>query len=283
VTRVALVADRSSTELFADGPLLLAALKDVGIAAEIVPWGNGTHWAAFDAALIRTTWDYILDREAFLDWAARVSTLTRLANSVEVLQWNTDKRYLRDLEAAGVATVPTMWVDRGEAVPVVEWDDFVVKPSISAGARLSARYRRGDDPSDHIRDIHAIGAVAMIQPYVPSVDKEGETGTYVFGGRVSHAIRKGTILESSRPPSHDLADASLESVRPTLVDPELSGFALRVLETAPPVLYARVDTAPGVDGQPILLELELTEPYLFLALAPHGAGNFARAVASWLK
>jgi hypothetical protein len=117
---------------------------------------------------------------------------------------------------------------------------------------------------------------------VPSVDNEGETGTYVFGGQVSHAIRKGTILESGRPPSHDLADASLESVRPTLVDPELSGFALRVLEAVPPVLYARVDTAPDVDGQPILLELELTEPYLFLALAPHGAGNFARAVASWL-
>jgi hypothetical protein len=203
-----------------------------------VPWGPGRDWSRFDAVLVRDTWDYIFDRNAFLEWAAEVAAVTRLANSVEVLRWNTDKRYLRDLEAAGVPTVPTVWVEPGDDVPAVVWDELVVKPSISAGARLSARYRRGDDIGEHLRRIHATGAAAMLQPYVPAVESEGETGTYVFGGEVRHAVSKGPVLARGRGPSDDLSAASHQLVGPAAVDPVLARFALRVLEAAAPMLYA---------------------------------------------
>jgi hypothetical protein len=278
--RVALVVARDGDfELHEDGPLLFAAFERLDIEVDVVSWGDGPDWAAYDGVLIRGTWDYILDRNAFLAWA---ETVPRLANPADVLRWNTDKAYLRELEAAGVPVVPTVWVDRGDAVPIIEWDDFVVKPSVSAGARLSARYRRGDDFSDHVAAIHAAGSAAMMQPYLPSVDTTGETGTYVFGGEVSHAIRKGGILEEGRGPDDALDAGSHQKVGPRPVDPALAEFALRVLAASPPVLYARVDTVPGPDGEPLLIELEVTEPYLFLVHDPPAADRFAAAVSAWL-
>jgi hypothetical protein len=282
--RIALVTNRAPTaDLLTDGPLLLAAFERLGVEAELVPWGPGSQWSGFDGVLIRHTWDYIFDRDGFLAWAADVAQQTRLANPVEVLRWNTDKRYLRDLEAAGIRIVPTLWVEAGDDLPDVEWAEFVVKPSVSAGARLSARYRRGEDIAPHVESIHGIGAVAMVQPYVDPVDGQHETGTYVFGGEVSHAIKKAPVLEDVRSPPLDLSAGSHQLVGPAVVDPALADHALAVLARAPAVLYARVDTVPADDGQPMLMELEVTEPFLFLEHAPEGADRFARAAVRWLS
>ncbi len=171
----------------------------------------------------------------------------------------------------------------GEPAPRPTWDPFVVKPSISAGARLSARYRPGRDIEGHIRRIHATGAAAMVQPYMWSIDTDWETGTYVFGGEVSHAIRKGPVLESEEGPVDDMSKALLQPVKPLTVDPQLADFALRVVQAAPPLLYARVDTTVSQDGELLLLELEATEPFLFLDHAPAAADCFAGAVARWLE
>jgi hypothetical protein len=279
---IALATTREGTDLHTDGPLLLEAFRQLGVDADVVAWGSGPDWSAFDAVLIRNTWDYVFDRQGFLDWAEHVERETRLANSAAVLRWNTDKRYLRELETAGIRSVPTVWVEAGADVPDIEWDDFVVKPSVSAGARLSARYRRGDDVADHLRRIHVIGAAAMVQPYVGPVDGAHEIGTYVFDGEVSHAIRKEPLLAHVRRPLDDLSGGARQVVGPAPVDPRLADFALEVVASAPPVLYARVDTVKSEDGQPVLMELEVTEPFLFLEHAPEGAGRFARAVVRWL-
>lgn len=283
MTRIALVTNQAAADLLGDGPPLLAALEAIGMAAEIVPWGPGPDWAGYDAVVVRNTWDYVLNRDLFLAWADEVATKTRLANPAPALRWNTDKRYLRELAGAGVPTVPTLWVEPGGTAPPVDWDDFVVKPSVSAGARLSARYRRGDDPTEHIGRIHAAGAAAMLQPYLASVDNRGETGTYVFGGNVSHAITKGPVLVPGQMALSDFSAASVQDVRPAEPDTKLGAFAMGVVREAPPgLLYARIDTAPGPDGEPLLLELEATEPYLFLEDTPAAAGRFARALERWL-
>jgi hypothetical protein len=232
--------------------------------------------------LVRNTFDYVFDRDAFLTWADDVAAQTRLANPASVLRWNTDKRYLRELEAAGIPVVPTIWVEEGADVPDLEWDDFVVKPTVSCGARLSARHRRGDEIAGHVARIHAIGAAAMIQPYLATID-EGETGTYVFGGEVSHAITKGPVLHDLTEPPEDLYGGSHQLVGPATVDQDLVAFAQRVLDASPDVLYSRVDTVMDGSGAPMLMELEATEPYLFLEHAPAGADNFAAAVCRWLS
>jgi glutathione synthase/RimK-type ligase-like ATP-grasp enzyme len=259
-----------------DGPLLVAAFGRLGIDAELVPWGGDC--SAYDGAIVRGTWDYIEARDEFVAWAA---TVPRLANSADVLRWNTDKRYLRELEAAGIPVVPTVWSDAG-AVSFPE-GEFVVKPAVSAGGRNSARHTDAVSGAAHVRAIRDAGGVAMIQPFLPSVDTVGETGTYVFGGEVSHAIRKGGVLAPGVSPSDDLNLGSIDAVTAQPVDPVLADFASRVLAASPgPVLYARVDTVVGPEGQPLLIELEATEPYLFLSLDPAGANRFARAAAAWL-
>jgi hypothetical protein len=187
------------------------------------------------------------------------------------------------LEAAGVRIVPTEWIEEGDGVPAVEWDDFVVKPSVSCGARLSARYRGGEDIAGHVERIHQIGAAAMVQPYVRPTGGSHETGVYVFGGEVSHAIRKEPVLETVRIPQDDLSGGANQVVGPTDVAPGLAAHALGVLASAPPVLYARVDTVADENGDPMLMELEVTEPFLFLEHAPHAAAHFARAVLDWLS
>lgn len=283
MARIALVANRGTPDLREDGPILKASFEAIGMETEVVPWGSGPDWSSFDGVLIRTTWDYVYDRPGFLEWASEVSSTTRLANSLEVLEWNTDKRYLRDLEGAGVPIVPTIWVEAGEPAPQPAWDDFVVKPSVSAGARLSARYRRGDDIGEHLHRVHVAGAAAMLQPYLPSIDTDWETGTYLFGGEVSHAIRKAQALPPAGAPVDDMSNALVQPVSASEVDTQLAAFALRVLEAAPPLLYARVDTAAGPDGDPLLLELEATEPYLFLEHASAAADRFAAAVSRWLE
>jgi glutathione synthase/RimK-type ligase-like ATP-grasp enzyme len=248
----------------------------------LVPWGGDM--SDYEGAVVRGAWDYILDRNAFLDWA---KTVPKLANPFEVLCWNTDKRYLRELEASGIPVVTTQWSD----VPGWSLPDgpFVVKPAVSAGGRNSARYggrADGDTARAHVAALEAAGDVAMIQPFVPSVDTVGETGTYVFGGRVSHAIRKGGVLQEGAPASADLNMGSLDTVTGRAVDPSLASFALDVLAASPgPCLYARVDTVADEDGSPMLMELEVAEPYLFLARAEDpaaAADRFAAAVAAWL-
>jgi hypothetical protein len=254
----------------------VSAFARLGLVAELVPWGGDL--SGYEAAVIRGTWDYIDARAEFLDWAASVP---RLANPAEVLRWNTDKHYLRDLEAAGVPVVPTAWSDSG----AVDFPDgeFVVKPAVSAGARNSARHTSASSGAAHVQAITDAGGVAMVQPFIPSVDTAGETGTYVIAGQVSHAIRKMGILDPGKGPGDGPDMSSIDRVGPAPVDPDLAAFALRVLAASPgPLLYARVDTVPGPDG-PLLIELEVTEPYLFLDHAPHAADWFAAATAAWLR
>jgi len=241
-----------------------------------VPWGGDC--SGFDAAVVRGTWDYIEARDEFVAWA---ETVPRLANPAHVLRWNTDKRYLRELEAAGIPVVPTVWSDAGP----VEFPagEFVVKPAVSAGGRHAARHTSPASGATHVQAIHETGDVAMVQPFLPSVDTTGETGTYVFGGKVSHAIRKGGVLAAGQAPTRAMNQGSIDTVTARPVDPVLAEFAGRVLAAAPgPVVYARVDTVPGPDGEPLLIELEVTEPYLFLSLDPPAADRFARAIADWL-
>ena len=255
---------------------------------DLVPWGDDRDWSAFDAVVVRTTWDYIDDRDGFISWAERVALVTKLANPVDVLAWNTDKRYLRDLAEAGIPTVRTHWVEPGDepAIPP-DWADIVVKPRVSAGARRSGRYRGGDTAAvAHVAALTADGNGAMVQPYVASVDERGETGTYLFGGEPSHAIVKGAVLRHDQRPPDDLHLGATQPVAGTTLDDALIAFARRVLDAVPGgadrLLYGRVDTTFTDDGSPMLLELELTEPYLWLETDASGAERYVAAITRWL-
>ena len=280
---------RATTELHGDGPPLFDAFVRRKVDVDLVPWGSERDWSAYDGVVVRTTWDYIDDRTGFLEWAAAVAAVTKLANPVDVLAWNTDKRYLRDLNAAGLAVVHTHWVEPVDDPTIPkDWDDVVVKPAVSAGARRSARYgREGIDAAlRHIESLLADGITAMVQPYVADVDSRGETGTYLFGGEPSHAITKGAVLRRDQPAPDDMHLGATQPVAAAPIDPDLVAFARRTLDAVPAgsgdVLYARVDTVTDASGRPMILEVELTEPFLWLETDPAGGERFAQAVVDWV-
>jgi hypothetical protein len=273
-TRIALATCSLFPDLDEDGPELLAALAAEGVEAEVRSWDSDTDWTVYDLVVIRTTWDYWTRYEEFLAWTRRVP---RLLNTADVVGWNTDKTYLRRLAEAGIPVVPTTWLEPGDRF-TPPGHAFVVKPTVSAGARDTAAYRAGDGAAvAHVKGLLDAGRPVMVQPYVHGVDAEGETSVLVFDGEVSHGARKAAILTPGR--GVDNAVDSRSYVTPRDPSPEERELALRVVDVVrswgDELLYARVDLLPG----PVLIELEVTEPSLFLRHAPGAAQRFAQAVA----
>ncbi|BCL12803.1 ATP-grasp domain-containing protein [Micromonospora sagamiensis] len=290
--RVALVTCTDLPDLEPDDRLLRAALAARGVHVDTVIWdAPDVDWAGYNLVVIRSTWDYAVRRDEFVAWA---HTVPRLANPADVVAWNTDKRYLDALWAAGVPTVPTTWVVPGEPGQLPERGEYVVKPAVSAGSLDSGRYDLGDPEhrqlaADHLTRLGTAGRVAMVQPYLHGVDTAGETALLFAGGPTgpvfSHAIRKGAMLAGPDLPSEELFRT--ERIDPRTATAEQLAVAERTLAAVPGgaerLLYARVDLIPGPDGTPVLVELELTEPSLFLGHAEGAADRFADAVVSRLR
>lgn len=255
-----------------DLPVLVRALRDAGAEAVAVPWDDpATDWSGFDLAVIRSTWDYSWRADEFLAWAHKCAAATRLANPAEVVRWNTDKRYLGDLAAAGVPVVPTRYPAPGDAPDLPDDHDYVVKPTSGAGARYAARYTPGDHDTAvrHLARMHDEGLTAMVQPYLSDIDVSGERALQFFGGRLLHASRKGAVLAPGTAYDDDkVAHPDLEPWTATRAELSVAERALAAVPDAPELLYARVDLVDGEDGQPRVMELELVEPNLFLDLHP---------------
>ncbi|MFC4584533.1 ATP-grasp domain-containing protein [Sphaerisporangium corydalis] len=268
-----------------DGPdddreLLLTEWERAGIDGSAVRWDDpGADWSGFDAAVVRSPWNYVDHRQEFVGWVRRASAVTRLLNPPAVLERNTDKTYLREFAELGIPIVPTHWVGPGDAVSLPQWDDYVVKPTVSAGARGAIRTADVSEAALHAKKLVAEGKVAMVQPYLDMVEAEGETSLLYFGGEFSHALRRDAMLADGTAPPRS------NHVRAELRDPAPDQFELaeRVLGMIPePLLYARVDLVRLPGGTPALIELELTEPYLYLAAAPGTATRLTTALLALL-
>jgi hypothetical protein len=269
-------ADHGDTD--PDLPLLSSAAAAAGHTTDVAVWDDTrVDWHRYDLVVVRSCWDYVPRREEFLAWA---DSVPRLANPAPVLRWNTDKTYLRELAAAGVPVVETAWSVRDvDALPAAE--EWVVKPTVSAGAADTARWTDPADAVAHGRRLLDAGRATMTQPYVRAVDAEGETGVLLFGHTVSHAFRKGALLARG-------ADARTlpelkEDIRPREPSADQRRFAERTVAVArellaTDLLYARVDVVTDTDGGLRLMELELTEPSFFLPHTPTGAASFVRAL-----
>ncbi|WEO97612.1 hypothetical protein A6P39_028360 [Streptomyces sp. FXJ1.172] len=267
----------------ADLPVLVRALTAGGAEAEARHWDDpAADWAGYDLVVIRSTWDYSWRAAEFGAWVERVAAVTRLANPASVVRWNTDKRYLGQLAAAGVPTVPTRYIAPGEPAELPDGHEYVIKPTSGAGARFAARYT----PAEHgtavrqLARMHAEGFTAMVQPYVRGIDVSGERALQYFGGRLLHASRKGAVLAPGTPYDADkVAHPDLVRWQPTEAELAVAERALAAVPDAPELLYARVDLVDGEDGAPRLMELELVEPNLFLSLHP---GSLERVTKSIL-
>jgi len=269
-----------------DAQELDAALSALGTHSTWQVWNDpAVDWPAFGLAILRSTWDYPRDRRAFLAWAESVP---RLANAADVVAWNSDKRYLGDVAAAGIPVVPSEWSDPGEPVNLPT-GEFVVKPSVGAGSRGVGRF--GPDAHaaarSHAAALHDAGRVVMVQPYLADVDTAGETALIYFDGAFSHAVRKAPMLPEAT--VHDMApDGTAGIVVPERItthraDPDELRLGERVMALlrgrfGADLLYARVDVIPTPCG-PVVLELELIEPSLHFRYDQDAAARFAASVS----
>jgi glutathione synthase/RimK-type ligase-like ATP-grasp enzyme len=290
--RVAIATVEWLPEEFCDDEILIEALRARGAEASAVPWDDrAAEWGAYDAVVIRSTWDYARRRDEFLAWAEGVGD--RLHNPPALVRWNTDKRYLAELAASGFPVVETTYVDPQEAAPTLH-GEVVVKPSVSVGGRDTGRFGPGSHhlAVELIRPIGASGRTAMVQPYLESIDSAGETAIVFVDGRPSHGLRKRAVLRSEgvAPTRDDQIGAAEAMYDPELVtnaapeDAELA-VATAVLEAigrqfSGPLLYARIDLARDGDGVPLVLEVEAVEPNLYLGLVPGSAERLAGAIVA---
>ena len=276
----ALVADAehrdeaSNSEFLALKPALAAQ----GFSSALVAWDDpAVDWSSFRLCVIRATWDYHLRLPEFLAWAERIAAQMALWNPLDLVRWNTHKSYLRDLEAQGVAIVPTVWAPRGTNLDLAAlmsdrgWTRAVIKPAISASA-YATNLVTSETIAEGQAHLDALLAERdmMIQPFLASVTTTGERSLVYFDGILSH-----TILRSPA-----LGEDTDEKARLIPNDAEEATFADRVMQAVSgETLYARVDIARDDAGNLRLMELELVEPWLGLELAPDAAVRFAAAIA----
>jgi hypothetical protein len=288
---VAFVTCAAIPDLEPDDRLVIEPLAALDIAVEPAVWDDPTvDWDRFDLAVLRSTWDYSPRRDAFVAWAHSVP---RLANDAATIGWNTDKHYLRELTADGLAVVPTSWITPTDTWLTPTEGEWVIKPAISAGSRDSGRYDLADPAQRahaiaHVDRLALAGRVTMVQPYLSAVDTYGETALVFIGGTYSHAIRKGPLLDGPDFGMEGLyKPEDITAREPSGVERDLAQQVLNALPPhVSPTLYARVDLVPGPDGDPVLIELELVEPSLFFENAPatghtpSAAARFAAKIAA---
>lgn len=255
-----------------DEALLLGAVP----GSAVRPWDDPrVDWSEADLVVIRSTWNYHLHRDAFVEWAARVATTSRLYNSPEIVRWNSHKSYLRELSERGFRMVPTVFVDRGAPASLTAicaergWTDVVVKPAVSGGSFSTKRFRGEMLDGDAFLTALSTERDVMVQPYVHSVDGHGERSMIWIAGELTHAIRKTPRFAGTE----EQVSAALP-----IADDERA-FALGVVESAGnDLLYARIDLARDEDGRLMVMELELIEPSLFLLQSPYALARFASAI-----
>ncbi len=264
-------------------PLLVSALEARGARGHVVAWSEPFRWSSVPMVLVRSPWDYVGQLDAFLSWAEAVSRVTMLVNPMPVLAWNSHKSYLKDLAGRGVPTVPTSVVPRAASARARGSElaghggEVVIKPAVSVGAIGAFRGPAVSvGAAEHLAGLTERGD-ALVQPFQPAVLDEGELSLVYLGGRFSHAVRKvpggGDYRVQVRYGG---------SVRPHQATGRQRHVAEAALAQAPAaVSYARVDMVGEHD--PLVMELELIEPELFLRFEPTSASRLADHLVGLLR
>ncbi|CAN7333710.1 ATP-grasp domain-containing protein [Brevundimonas sp. LjRoot202] len=263
---------------------LSEALAGVGVTAGPTPWTEHVEDAAgltgYPLVLPLIVWGYHRDHERWMRACATWQAAgVRMLNPAGVIAWNSDKAYLGRLADKGVAIPETVWVEGVTQADVdAAFDRFgseviIVKPRVSGGAWKTLRLSRGERLAD------APEGPAMIQPYLPSIETEGETSLLFFGGRLSHVVNKRPVAGEFR------IQVQFGGQYVALAEPPAGALALAEQTLAAideDLLYARIDMARGPDGGWLLMEAELIEPDFYLGSAPEGGKRFAEAVKARL-
>ena len=262
--------------------LLKSAFEAQGLKVDITYWDNPSYeWQQTKSVLFRTVWDYFERFDEFWDWLEQVKTKTRLINSYELIKWNIDKHYLRDLKNNGIQVVPTYFADRVNNISLQEianlndWKHIVIKPAISASAFNT--YKITNDEIEQKEQLfHELLQThdMLVQPFFPTISELGEASLMVFGGKFTHAILKKAKAGDFR--VQDDFGGTVHDYNPTQ---EEIKFAEKVFQSCTSLpIYGRVDIVWDSNKHIYLSELEIIEPELWIRNRPERANKIAEAV-----
>ena len=287
--RVAFVAARE-TGITPDDARIADELAKLGVVVTPALW-DAQEPMRVDAFVIRSPWNYHLDPEAFLAWIARANAVAPVFNDPAVVAWNAHKRYLLDLESAGIPIAPTVLALRGDSCDLASilrernWHEVVIKPAISASSYMTAIVGVTPHPALQIEELHSrfiddgqahLDRIlrtrdALIQPFMPEIFTRGERSLVYIDGRYSHCVQKDAF--TTGPGGGHAVEA----------DDEERGIAERAIGTLPhPPLYARVDLLRNAAGKEHLMELELIDPELYMRYSDDAPRRFAQALVETL-
>ena len=262
-------------------------LLEKGLPVSFQIWDDpAVDWSRFDVIILKSPWDYFDKIDAFYAWLDKLEQLpVRVLNPVKTVRWNTDKRYLLDLQQQGVNVVPTVWLEKGSGFDAAQAfarlgaEKIIVKPAVSGGAKNTFALTPGEAAAKtaYINELLQQESF-LAQPFLEEIQTNGEWSFLFFNGVYSHAVLKtaragdfrvqhffGGTVHTPEPP------AGLLAAGQTIAD-----------RHAPGCLYARVDGVE-LDGELALMELELIEPFLFMAMSDGAFERYYEALLAQLQ
>jgi glutathione synthase/RimK-type ligase-like ATP-grasp enzyme len=280
---------------------LMEALKKRNIASAVEAWDlPDVDWGKYDLAINRTTSNYMLKPQEYVDWAYKTQKKTTLWNSAKVIEWNHNKRYLLELEQAGIAIPPTRFISKNSGEPLnhyllgTHWEETLIKAAVTAGSFGMKRFREVTPEAEaHFRALNRDGYVqvapdstrydcipgdTILQEFQPEIEYSGESSLIFFGGKYSHAVIKKPKIGDMR--AHPMWGASMGRYDAPVDERRLAEDALEVV--GEPTEYARVDVMRGRKG-PLIIEVELIEPMLFFDFFPETVDVFADHIERFLR
>lgn len=278
--KIAFVTYSEQPNITPDDCRIIPFIEDLVI--EGIPWDAAADWETFDAVILRSCWDYHIRFAEFSSWLeTRKQKETKVFNRPDTVLWNADKIYLKELAAAGIPTVPTVWLEKNSEVEIrhivrsMGWKKAVIKPSVSATA-YQTRVVAADDAGEKNQLNWTLqNSSLLLQPFIEEVVEKGEWSFIFFNKKYSHAA-----LKRAKPGDFRVQSNFGGFIEKASAPEYLIYQAEKVLDfIKEDLLYARVDGIE-IDGQFHLMELELIEPVLFLNNSQEAAGNFARAILS---
>ncbi len=282
--RIALATCYDLPDWEVDDRPLHAAFEQRGVDLVHPAWDDPTFdWGGCDACLIRTTWDYMERRDEYVAWAQQVDTSTKLFNPSDIVLWNTHKSYLSDLESWGIPITPSVWIESGSEINLRQvlsdrgWKKAFLKPMIGATARETLRFEAIDSGIElacqHLERM-LIRESMILQPYLSSVETEGELSLIMIDGEFSYAVRKLPV-----PGDYRVQDDFGALDQPAEISDTELGLAHDIMSVVKGEwLYGRTDFLRDQEGHLKLSELELVEPSLFFRHYPEAADRLADAL-----
>ena len=278
-----------------DSAVLMKALERRGIKSHSVAWDDtSVNWTEPDLCIIKSASNYATKPESFIQWAKNVEEKTRLWNNSGLVEWNHDKHYLMDLELRGVPIPPSIFVEKesdeklSHILRGFDWSDIVIKPMISIGSfglrrfrvdsleaeRYLTKLRKRGFSQKFLGDTYSFSpGDAIVQQFIPEI-ANGEVSLLYFDGEFSHAVIKKAKAGDFR--SHPIWGASVEKHAPSAEELRVGENVLNAMD---PTEYVRIDLVNTFKG-PLIIEVELIEPFLFFDMFPETAEVFADHIKS---